>query len=698
MTIDGPTEKRLTRPTATVPLPLIENAGELTINGPGRLHMLFDAQIANTGRVILLPSANVMGNRCCIAPVSGIIGTGSVTLQSGILPLPPPQAVLANMALETPGPITAAAGSELILDGGEHKLADGIHIQGGGKMTLTHARAGATRIDLAADTTLEIADRSVLAGKVRFGGTGPYRWTGGGFEGDLLVEQGARLGIAGVDRKTFGVPDGSRRGLLRNEGTVEWTDASDLFLGGSNAGSPRIENVGLLRLAGNERILANCCTNPSVLANTGTLERRGTAGDTVLSGIFIDNAGKIDIAQGRLSLQGGALFGQSAGLTLLQDGGALAAKSIDLRGGALHGGGRIEGALNNLAGEVAPGGMGATGTLSIAGDFTQGYAGTLLLEVGSPTVADVLEVSGAARLDGERRVVMLGGFNPAVGQDVEVARYGGRQGTFVRVSGLDLGPDLHLRARYQEAAINGPGSLHLQARAEAVPAECNAQSQTLDWSGSRDTVAQILGQSTTATDAFRAITGRYKVIETALASAGDLGITGRLVSDSDNRSLIVFQFAWPDIHSVFDLTSIFTHEMGHGRQALEQRFTSAEAAPFLTQDQYTTLRWWGEELAFRLQGTVLAEIADAVPDFERCRVMFLETDPRLQHLAAGETEPMRNQIVDDYPQSTLEQEWSRNAQVSPDELARLADVKARITTLLQTQTWQSQETIWQSRR
>lgn len=701
MRIDGATEKRLSRHASSTPLSLIENAGELTIAGPGRLFMLYDAQIANSGRVILLPSANVQGSRCCVAPISGIVGTGSVALGSGFTPpLPfPQQAVLANVGLETSGPIDVAAGHELILDGGEHRLADEIRVQGGGKLTLMHARATVVRTNLAPDTTLEIVDRSALVGAVRFGGKGLYRWTGGGVEGNLLVERGARVSLAGSDRKTFGAPDGNRRGLLRNEGTVEWIDDGELRLHRGPAGSAQIENAGLLRVGGNGKIVAtSCCSDPSVLANAGTFERRGATGDVVFSGVFINNTGKIEIAEGRVKLEAGAQFLQSSGTTVLRDGAVLTAQSVDLRGGALHGAGRIEGTLNNLAGEVAPGGLGAARTLAVTGDYNQGFDGTLLLEVGGPVSADLLEVDGTVRLAGERIVALLGGFRPSIGQEVEVARYGGRHGTFTRVSGLDIAPGLHFWALYREAALNGPGSLRLQAQAEALPTECRRPSQTLDWPGSKNVVAQILSQSAAATDAFRAIQGRYRVLTQAAPSGvGHLGATGRPAVDSDNRNLIAFQFAWPDLQSQFHLTSIFVHEMAHGRQALRQGFTNAEAAPFVTRDQYTTLRRRGEEIAFRLQGTALTETADAVPDFERCRAELLNGDPRLLYFTAGRIEDMRNEIADYYPRANIGQEWAKNAQVSPAELARLADVKTKVEALLRTQDWQSREAIWQSR-
>ena len=252
-------------------------------------------------------------------------------------------------------------------------------------------------------------------------------------------------------------------------------DAGQLRLGGGPAGGTRIENAGTFVMAGDTRLVArSCCIDPSVFANEGRLEKRGSPGDAELWGVFVQNAGTVEVAQGRLVLSAGAEFGQSVGEMVLASAAAVAAKSVTMAGGALRGGGRIEGTLSNVAGEISPGQ--GTGKLTVTGDFMQGRAGILRLELGglvAGTESDLLEVTGTARLDGERTIATVGAFRPALGEAVEVIRYGQRRGVFARVTGLDLAEGLHLSARYEDPTQLGqPGSLRLVARPTPLPAEC----------------------------------------------------------------------------------------------------------------------------------------------------------------------------------------------------------------------------------
>jgi hypothetical protein len=148
--------------------------------------------------------------------------------------------------------------------------------------------------------------------------------------------------------------------------------------------------------------------------------------------------------------------------------------------------------------------------------------------------------------------------------------------------------------------------------------------------------------------------------------------------------------------SPFWLTSVFIHELGHAQQALQQRFVSSEAAPFMTVQDYAVLRWSGEEEAYRVQAIGLDEIADAVPNFERCHAEILAEDPIIERMSAGPPEEARREIAALFEYPLLETEWLLYRNITPEERANLADVETRVQTFLATPTWQAEVARWRN--
>jgi len=315
------------------------------------------------------------------------------------------------------------------------------------------------------------------------------------------------------------------------------------------------------------------------------------------------------------------------------------------------------------------------------------------------TESDLLEISGTARLDGERQVLAMPSFQPTVGEGVEVLRYAKRQGVFARVPGLDLAPGRHLRAFYEEPGEPGTvGSLWLRVRAQALPAECRAPQRPLVWADDNDDMFRILSQSDSAAALANGLFRRYDVSDTELSpTAPGLGLTARSPQSPNDRGRVGFQFAWSRLASLFQWTTIVIHEFGHAQRALQQRFISSEAAPFMTVRDYAVLRWSGEERAYRLQATGLDEIADAVPDFEPCRAEILASDPIIERMSAGSPEEAREKIAALFEYPLLEREWFQHRNITPEERANLADVETRVRTLLATPEWQDEVARWQNR-
>src|SRR5205807_9430 len=148
---------------------------------------------------------------------------------------------------------------------------------------------------------------------------------------------------------------------------------------------------------------------------------------------------------------------QSAGSTTLAGGRLTVTGNAVLNGGLLAGTGVVAASLANNGGEVSPGGAGMAGTLTVSGNYTQGAAGTLTIEIGNPRTgagSDQLIASGAATLGGTLNVRLLGRFKPAVGSSFRVLSAASRAGTFATANGLDLGHNRQLDPEYDAAGLN----------------------------------------------------------------------------------------------------------------------------------------------------------------------------------------------------------------------------------------------------
>ena len=121
---------------------------------------------------------------------------------------------------------------------------------------------------------------------------------------------------------------------------------------------------------------------------------------------------------------------------------AVAPNELRLGPGAELGGtGTIAGTVVNEAGITWPGGsLGDDiwpGTLSITGDCTQLAGAAMYIELGGTTPGDeycTLAASGTVTLDGELRILTVGGFTPEVGQTFEIVTAGVVTGEFSSVT------------------------------------------------------------------------------------------------------------------------------------------------------------------------------------------------------------------------------------------------------------------------
>ena len=145
--------------------------------------------------------------------------------------------------------------------------------------------------------------------------------------------------------------------------------------------------------------------------------------------LTVDYAGKAAIGgllkiwgNGTVNLKSGELIAdqivKAAGATFNFTGGKLCTRSFP-------------GNLTNPAGTLAPGL--SPGIMTVSGDYTQGAAATLEIELGGTARGsqyDALDVSGTMTLDGELEVVLIDGFTPSAGDTFNILDWGSLNGAF----------------------------------------------------------------------------------------------------------------------------------------------------------------------------------------------------------------------------------------------------------------------------
>jgi len=182
----------------------------------------------------------------------------------------------------------------------------------------------------------------------------------------------------------------------------------------------------------------------SELAGAGKLTKT-TAGSVTLFG---DNTytGSTTVSEGMLRVNGSVT------------------SDVTVNDGRLEGTGAIVGDVSQLGGVFSPGN--SAGTITIAGDYTQGLDATLLMELGGEgpgTGFDLLAVEGRVILRGILDIELTNGFVPEAGQAFTVIEAGSVEGEFREVAGDVPGDGLHWGVLY------GPASVTLMATQDVIP-------------------------------------------------------------------------------------------------------------------------------------------------------------------------------------------------------------------------------------
>lgn len=266
---------------------------------------------------------------------------------------------------------------------------------------------------------------------------------------NVTVQSGASLTNLGSLEWSGGSIIGS--GGLTNQGslTINPTSATSLFGTLTNSGTITQTTNGVLGIGGGAAVLNNLAGavytiqgsgqidegsgGPGTINNAGLFVKSGTGTASIYANTAFNNTGTVEVDSGTLALSN---FTQTAGLTNLNGGNLTFSSPAQILGGQLLGSGTISGSIVNTGGLLSPGH--SAGSIIINGNYTEGPAGTLLVELGGLGNGqfDYLDVNGTASLGGTLEIAFLNGFNPAVGDTFHIMDFTSLTGDFASIQVL----------------------------------------------------------------------------------------------------------------------------------------------------------------------------------------------------------------------------------------------------------------------
>ena len=164
----------------------------------------------------------------------------------------------------------------------------------------------------------------------------------------------------------------------------------------------------------------------------------------------------------RLHLNGNTLTKTGDGTLMVNSSFNTGGGTIINNGGVTGGGGTVGGSLDNVGGTVAPGN--SAGVLTINGNYTQGSAATLAIEVegtGAGSGHDQLAVNGSASLVGTLDIQTASEFTPGVGEapgvigdSYIIITADSLSGEFSTVNGRHAGSGIFYNLEYNETNVS----------------------------------------------------------------------------------------------------------------------------------------------------------------------------------------------------------------------------------------------------
>jgi hypothetical protein len=208
-------------------------------------------------------------------------------------------------------------------------------------------------------------------------------------------------------------------------------------------------------------------------------------------------------------------------------------------------------------------------------------------------------------------------------------------GMFVnkRITGSDPAPRINFSSLVKPAAAlpidssasDPAGSRKLEWDVRIVPGECRKEKVAPSM---LPTASQINSQSSSFVAVYTTVGSGVIQKQSVSHPAGEIGRTG--INSSNGRPII--EIDYPQLDSRMHLASVLGHEYSHARDILLNGFSSGDAAPLLSRDEYLSIRWELEARAFDFQAIVLDEIRSTTPDLDPC-VEFLISSEGNNNLA-----------------------------------------------------------------
>ncbi len=288
-----------------------------------------------------------------------------------------------------------------------------------------------------AGTTINLGNFAFMGGQLGdASGTvvnqGNFQWTGGNVMGTGGLTNQGSLTISGSGAQSIGAwytGGFTAPGVLTNAGTITHTAGSWFSMWGTST---------LNNLAGAVYDIQGDGGNGNAMAiwgdsglgtinNAGLFRKSAGTGTALVYNVFFNNTGTVEVDSGTLSFGN---FTQTAGITDLKGGSLAFSSPAQILGGQLLGSGTIGGSIVNIGGLLSPGH--SAGSITINGNYTEGAAGALLIELAGLTSGqfDYLDVNGTASLGGTLDIAFLNGFHPAVGDTFHIMDFNSRTGDF----------------------------------------------------------------------------------------------------------------------------------------------------------------------------------------------------------------------------------------------------------------------------
>ena len=434
--------------------------GSAMVMSGGILSLIADeavGSLAGTSNVALGANTLAVGGNNASTLYSGVIGgTGGLTKQG--------TGTLILSGANTYTGATAVSAGTLALGAAERiDNQSAVTVAGGATFNLAGfgetvgSIGGAGNVALGAGTLTAGGDNTSSMFSGVMSGTGGLIKRGTG----TLTLSGTNTysGATMVKAGTLALSDAELSGVIINESATTVSGMSLVSGGVQSSGALDLKSGASLTVSG-----TGFDWQGGTLVGGGNLTVQGGApfrvtGSTVhtLNGPAITLA-NLDITGGSLNLQAGTVnvsdtITVGSGTTLASQGATINAPTATLdlsgtfqsgagsvtvgnmkilAGGVLKGTGTLNADVNNLAGTVSPGL--SPGILTIDGDYAQGAAGTLSMDIGGTVPGasghDQLVVTGMATLGGTLNASLVNGFVPAAGNSFTLIKAGSVSGTF----------------------------------------------------------------------------------------------------------------------------------------------------------------------------------------------------------------------------------------------------------------------------